>query len=218
MPDEAGAGPGRCTGPFPRSVADLQIGSDSRARRLALYDEVQHRHAAGEPLLTVVGAMNLACGTVRAYAHASSFPERGVRRPGHSIIDRYLAYLQARVAEGCEDGAVLWRELQAQGFTGTVRLVLRWLSERRQKPARIAPYRWRGRVPASPAPPDDSIPAPLPAARQLAWLLVQPPTTLPTVDAAVVTRVEQDKDAAAVIMLRPQVHRSCACVQRRQSS
>ncbi len=201
MPGEAGAVLAKRTGPFPRSVSDAQVGSDSRARRLALYDEVQRRHGAGEPLLAIARAMNLARGTVRTYAHASSFPERGARRPSHSIIDRYLPYLQARVAEGCEDGAVLWQELQAQGFTGTARLVRRWLSERRRKPARTAPHRWRGRVLANPGSPNNSPATPLPAARQLAWLLVQPPTTLPAADAAAVTRVEQDKDAAAVTML-----------------
>ena len=47
--------------------------------------------------------------------------ERGARRPSRTTLDRHLVHLQARVAEGCEDAAVLWRELQAQGFTGTAR-------------------------------------------------------------------------------------------------
>jgi transposase len=168
MPDKVGAVPARRTGPFPRSISDVQVGSDSRARRLAVYDEVQRRHALGEPLIAIARAMNMARGTVRTCAHASNFPERGACRPGHSIIDRHLPHLQARVVEGCEDGAVLWQKLQAQGFTGTARLVRRWLSERRRKPARTAPHRWRGRVSANPGSPDDTIPTPLPAARQLA--------------------------------------------------
>lgn len=93
--------------------------------------------------------MNLARGTVRSYASASSFPERATRRLGGSIIDRHLPHLQARVAEGCEDAAVLWRELQAQGFAGTAKQVRRWLSERRRKPARTAPSRWRRRTVAN---------------------------------------------------------------------
>jgi transposase len=201
MPGEAGVVPAKRTGPFPRSISDVQVGSDSRTRRLALYDEVQRRHASGEPLIALARSMNLARGTVRAYAHASSFPERGAHRPRRSIIDRHLPHLQARVAEGCEDGAVLWRELQAHGFTGSARLVRRWLSEQRRKPARTAPHRWRGRVSATLGSPDDSTPTPLPAARQLAWLLVQPPATLSAADAATVARVEQDKDAAAMAML-----------------
>ena len=170
-------------------------------RRLALYGEVQRRRAAGEPLIAIARAVKLARGTVRTYAHATSFPERSARRPGHSIIDQHLPHLQARVAEGCEDGAVLWRELQARGFTGRARLVRCWLSERRRTPARTAPHRWRGQVPVNPGSVNDSIPTPLPAARQLAWLLVQSAATLPVADAVAVARVEQDKDAATVAML-----------------
>ena len=201
LPDEGGALPARRTGPFPRSAAEAQVGSDSRVRRLALYNEVQRRRAAGEPLISIARAMNLARGTVRNYAYASSFPERGARRPGRSTLDRHLPHLQARVAEGCEDAAVLWRELQGQGFTGTARQVRRWMSEQRRRPARTAPHRWRGRAPANPGSADGSPPAPLPAARPLAWLLVQPPATLPAADAAAVGRVEQDKDALVVAKL-----------------
>ncbi len=39
MPDEANAVPARRTGPFPCSAADEQVRADSRARRMALYDE-----------------------------------------------------------------------------------------------------------------------------------------------------------------------------------
>ena len=96
---------------------------------------------------------------------------------------------------------MLWRELQAQGFTGTAKQVRRWMSERRRRPARTAPHRWRGRASANPGSVAGSPPTPLPAARQLAWLLVQPPTTLPAADAAAVGRVEQDKDALIVAKL-----------------
>ncbi len=201
LPDEGGAVPAKRTGPFPRSASDVQVSSESRVRRLGLYDEVQRRHAAGEPLISIARAMKLARGTVRTYAHASGFPERGTCRPSCSTIDRHLPHLQARVAEGCEDAAVLWRELQAQGFTGTARQVRRWMSERRRRPARTAPSRWRGRPSANPGPSNSSPVTPLPAARQLAWLLVQPPTTLPAAHGATVGRVEQDKDARTVAKL-----------------
>ena len=116
--DGGDAVPARRTRPFPCSAAEEQGRADSRARRLAFYGEVQRRRAAGEPLISIARAMKLARGTVRNYAYASSFPERAARRPGHSTIDRHLPHLQAWVAEGCEDGAVLWLELQAQGFIG----------------------------------------------------------------------------------------------------
>jgi transposase len=142
--------PAQRTGPFPRSASDRQVGWGNRARRLELYEEVRRRHHAGEALLAIARTMKLARGTVRKYAQAEDFPERAPR-PRHSIIDPHLGYLHARLAEGCEDAAALWREIRAQGFTGTAKQIRRWLSERRTKPARTAPHRWRGRMPTDPA-------------------------------------------------------------------
>jgi transposase len=185
--------------PFPRSASDRQVSLDNRARRLALYEEVRRRHRAGEALLAIARTMKLARGTVRKYAQAVEFPERATR-PRHSIIDPHLAYLHARLAEGCEDAAMLWREIRAQGFTGTAKQIRRWLSERRTKPARTTPHRWRGPMPADPALNGDPAPR-LPSSRQLAWLLVQSPTELTPTDAAVVARVEQDPETATVAKL-----------------
>jgi transposase len=202
VPSAHGVLPTQRTGPFPRSASDRQAGLDNRARRLELYEEVQRRHRAGEALLAIAHTMKLARGTVRTYAQAADFPERAPR-PSHSIIDPHLAYLHARLAEGCEDAAALWREIRERGFTGTAKQIRRWLSEHRTKPARTAPHRWRGRMPTDPAL-NGGAAAPLPSARQLAWFLVQPPTELAPTDAAVVARVEQDPETAIVAKLARQ--------------
>jgi transposase len=214
--DPVGVLSGQPTGGFPRSASDAQVGLDNRARRLALYEEVRRRHGAGEALIAIARSMKLARGTVHQYARAEDFPERAMRRPGHSIIDPHLAYLQARLAEGCEDAAALWREIRGQGFTGTAKQIRRWLSERRPKPARTAPHRWRGRVPTDPAPAGGAAPR-LPSPRQLAWLLVQPPAMLAAADAAAVARVEQDDDTAIVAKLARRftaLVRTCSASQK----
>jgi transposase len=190
------------TGPFPRSASDRQLGLDNRARRREIYKEVRHRHRAGEALIAIARTMKLARGTVRKYAQAEDFPER-VPRPGHSIIDPHLAYLHARLAEGCEDAAALWREIRKQGFTGTAKLVRRWLSEYRTKPATTAPHRWRGRMPTDPGSNGSAAPR-LPSSRQLAWLLVQPLAKLAPTDAAVVAHIERDPETAIVAKLARQ--------------
>ena len=84
--------------------------------------------------------------------------------------------------------------------TGTAKQIRRRLSERRTKPARTAPRRWRGQMPTGPAPADGAAPR-LPSPRQLAWFLVQPPAMLAATDAAAVARVEQDNDTAIVATL-----------------
>jgi hypothetical protein len=173
-----------------------------REQRATLYEEVRRRHAAGESLLAISRAMRLAVGTVRKYADAESFPVHEARPLRPSILDPHLAHLEARLAEGCENGLALWRELRVAGFTGTAKQVHRWLAEHRTTQARNTPHQWRNRPPATgPAPVGTGCPPALPSPTQLAWLLVQPPTALPTSDVAVVRRIEQDGEAASVVGL-----------------
>jgi hypothetical protein len=136
----ADARPGSRTGPYPRTRAEAAARDGRRARRVALYEEVRRRHAAGEKLLAISRAMGLAVGTVRKYAHAGSFPVPETRPLRPSILDPYLARLEARRAEGGENALALWRELRVAGFPGTAKQVHRWLAERRTAPARTTPH------------------------------------------------------------------------------
>jgi hypothetical protein len=89
---------------------------------------------------------------------------------------------------------VLWRELRDMEFDGGNKQVHRWLAKRRTAPAKVGrrrvdhPHDARTIMGRSKGPS-------LPAARQLAWRLVQPVAALDTTAAAVVSRVEQDGDA-----------------------
>ena len=74
-----------------------------------------------------------------------AFPSASPGRSGPSILDPYLAHLEARRAAGCENAMALWRELRALGFAGTHRQVQRWLADRRTAPAKSAPRRRRCR-------------------------------------------------------------------------
>jgi transposase len=194
-------GPARRTSAFPRSQAERAASADNRERRKALYDEVRRRHAAGEPLLTLSRRMGLARRTVRNYAQAESFPERAIRAPGRSILDPYLAHLEARLAAGCENARALWRELRELGFPGTQAQVRRWLSPRRSAPSKNSPYGWRETQPKS-APPNagDNAPA-LPSPKQLAWYLTRSRDTLTDEEASTIARLEQDREAATIVVL-----------------
>jgi transposase len=203
LPPIAGqpAGPARRTSAFLRSRGEKAASAESRGRKQALYEEVRRRHAAGEPLLTISRRMRLARGTVRRYAQAESFPERAAQVPARSILDPYLAHLEARLAAGCENARALWRELRNIGFPGTWAQVRRWLSQRRSAPAKNTPRRYRAAQPA-PAPPDAESGAPaLPSPRQLAWYLTRPREGLTDEETSAITRLEQDPDATAVAAL-----------------
>jgi hypothetical protein len=191
--------PARRTKAFARTRAERAARVGRRERWVALYEEVRRRHAAGEALQAISRAMNLAVGTVRKYASAESFPVPEGRPLRRSILDPYLAHLQARLAEGCENALALWRELRAAGFPGTAKQVQRWVAEHRTAPAPSTPHQWRTKAPAhTPMSAPHSCAPALPSPSQLAWLLVQPPSALSGPDAALVARVEQDPTAARV--------------------
>jgi len=204
---------------FRRSAPERAAGAETRARWQARHAEVRQRHLAGEALLGIARATGLALGTVRKYARAETFPARTPHGPGPSILDPYLAHLERRLAEGCENGIALWRELRGQGFPGGTRQVHRWLIERRTTPAKTGPHVRRAREADEARPPIEYGTAPaLPTAPQLAWLLVQPATSLNAVDAAIAARVEQDEQAAAVVGLARRftaLLRACGVAGRR---
>ena len=198
----ADAQPGLRSRPFARTRAEMAARVGRRERWVRFYEEVRRRYAAGEKLLAISRAMGLAVGTVRKYAYAESFPVHEARRLRRSILDPYLAHLQARLAGGCENALALWRELRAAGFPGTAKQVQRWLAQHRTAPAPTTPHKWRNRSPAASSTPAGLVrPPALPSPTQLAWLLVQPPAALSVSDAAIVARVEQDCEAASVAAL-----------------
>jgi len=205
---------------FPRNRPEREARAESRARWQARYDEVRRRHLAGEPLLAIGRAMGLARASVRKFARAESFPARLPHGPGPSILDPYLPYLERRLAEGCENGLALWRELCAMGFPGGNKQVHRWLAERRTVPAKVGRQRNQKPDEAQTAAVRDKGP-PLPAPRQLAWVLVQSVAVLGAANVAAVLRVEQDGEAQTVAGLARRftaLVRACGVRSRREGS
>ena len=204
---------------FRRSAPERAAGAESRNRWQARHAEVRRRHLAGETLLGIARQTGLALGTVGKYARAETFPARISHGPGPSILDPYLSHLERRLAEGCENGLTLWRELRGQGFPGGTRQVHRWLIERRIVPAKTGPHvrhiREAGGVRPSAA--RNTAPA-LPTTRQLAWLLVQPAAALGAADAATSARVRAGQGGCGRCRAGTPVHGPCARLRRGRSA
>lgn len=158
-----------------RGTRDQMQQQASRARRYALYAQVKSLHAQGRNISQIARQLKMNWSTVRKYIASEIFPESSSARQ-KSMLDPYVHYLQMRWDQGCRESQQLWREIQAQGYPGSIRMVWLWVALRR-------PPQQRGRspvrqvevfIPPNSSPAVDPLVASLPASRRLVWLLIQP--------------------------------------------
>jgi AcrR family transcriptional regulator len=96
------------------------------------------QHAQGKSLRAIATALRLSRTTVQRYvraAQAGGLPERQPRRTQPTPLARFDAYLRKRWAEGCHNALTLWRELQAQGYSGGKTTVRDYVQAWRGAPA-----------------------------------------------------------------------------------
>jgi len=95
-----------------------------RAARIARWEEVQRRHAAGGPLRSIARAMGISRHTVRRLV-AEELPPQNHSvhpRPGglsSPTLQPYVRYPQDRWQAGCHNVAQLYREIIQQGYQGS---------------------------------------------------------------------------------------------------
>jgi transposase len=182
-----------------RSTADQIARQERRARRLACYEKARALYAQHVSKRHIARQLQMSRTTVIRYLRTDAFPERAQSRRV-SILDPYVAYLQKRWDAGCHNGVHLWREIQALGFPGTRRMVSNWVVLRRElELGRPSAYGRRPALPKEPA--VQLLPAsaagvghPLPAPRQLVWILLRPEDALPPSDLELLEALRHDKD------------------------
>jgi hypothetical protein len=80
-------------------------------------------------------APGLEAQTVSLYARAATWQEMVVvSKQRASQLDRFKPYLSERIASGCLKASLLHREVVAQGFTGSYRIVSRFVEQHRARP------------------------------------------------------------------------------------
>ena len=188
------------TRPVPRYGRSPRLQQEQSARhaaRVHRYAQVKSRFAQGQSLRQIAAACGLDTKTVRGWVRSETLPldQRGYRGAGK--IDPYISYLQTRLAEGCTNQSRLWREMQTQGFTGTRSLVAKWIHAHSQH------------TPVTPLP----MAPQLPAARQLAWLILQPAAQRTTDAQALWERLQQHAELQEVAAL---VHQGTLMIRQRQ--
>jgi transposase len=134
----------------------------NRDRRLARYEAVMELVQPGVSQREIARRCEMSRKTLRGWIKAQTFPER---KQGHhfSTVDPYNEYLGMRREQGCRNGAQLWRELRAQGFTGRPRTVRDWLRKHDGSQSSTG-----GQQSSAPVPPRRT-------PRQVAWLLLKNP-------------------------------------------
>ena len=160
----------------------------SRARRYERYEAVRALHQQGVSIVQIGRQLQLSPTTVRKFVYADAFPERAPHRVRTGMLAPYEAYLSARLREGCRNASQLWREIQAQGFPGSPRHVIRWVHERRDVPDPNTPKK---HLTSPMTDHSSSLARSLPSSRQLAWLLVLDGSHLDADQSATLARIRQ---------------------------
>jgi transposase len=181
-PDEKAApDPAQATPPAARA----EDGSDARQqRRRARYEEVVALHRAGWSLTAIGAHLGLCRPTVRKYVAADAYPGIAPRCTLLRSGSTHAAYLRERWDAGCRDATVLYQELRARGFPGSLRMVQRAVAAWRPHPG---PH---GRGAARPACPQvGAATARALSPRQATWLLLRSPEGLRAEEQTLRTRL-----------------------------
>ena len=104
-----------------------------RANRYSRYEAVRALHQQGFSLHEIARRFGMARKTVRQFIRAESFPERS--RPAYrgSLLDPYKPYLLKRWQQGCCNGAQLYEEIKAGGYTGSASLLRGFIADLRKQ-------------------------------------------------------------------------------------
>jgi len=106
-----------------------------RSNRYARYEAVRTLYQQGNSIRGISRQLDLCRDTVRTFVQAEAFPElcQSAREKKRSILDPYKPYLLQRWQHGCWNGAQLYDEIKARGYTGSGSLLRIFLKDLRKK-------------------------------------------------------------------------------------
>lgn len=157
-----------------------------RLQRRDQYEQVIRYHQQGATTDEIAHRMKMHSKTIGRWLQEGFVPERKQYVRRSSRFDPYAAYVLRRWEEGCHTGTCLYDEIVALGFTGSPRLVYRFL----------VPLRHAERSVRVPIP---SYPLQNLAARHLVWLFIRDPTSLTADEQATLARVGESSSTATTM-------------------
>lgn len=198
-------------------VARIAASEVARLRRLAWYEKMVELYQQGKSIAAIAKELQMSPITVRKFVYAGAFPERSA----HKFRETYrltpsLPYLEQRVAEGCENASLLWKEISQQGFAHGYKVVNAWLRGYLGKPGRPSTEQEKAKhqafmtkVAAEPgfaglneevslSPPavisTEQAAEPIGSPRHLTWLLLRKPGSLTTSEQSILAFMREVKD------------------------
>jgi transposase len=119
--------------PVPRpATREERLRADRRDHRRSRYEEMVRLHRLGLPGDAIGRAVGASLPTVYRWLKAGGQPAHDKPEQPRNVTP-HEAFLTRRWAEGCRNGARLWRELRAQGYRGGQRSVVRWTTRQRRE-------------------------------------------------------------------------------------
>ncbi|MCA1791924.1 MAG: transposase, partial [Thioalkalivibrio sp.] len=161
----------------------------TQQRRQDRYDRIAELAGKGIGKMAIARKLNLDRGTVASYLQQGGPPTNERRHFTPTQLDPSLPYLKTRfLDDDCRNAALLTREIREQGYTGSVRTVMRRIRT------------WKRAASASTADPVASPPLQLSASCTLAWTLLKDQRD----DPAVELLKDNDEHAATLAQLAPE--------------
>jgi len=117
-----------------RKTVREQVKEARAAQRLDQYQQVLELRGQGLSSNEIAPRVGISARTVREWLAQGIETQPRRRRP--SPLDAYASYLRRRWEEGCQNGERLYEELQARGYTGSIRALYRYLN-RWQSPRKL---------------------------------------------------------------------------------
>jgi len=133
----------------------------------ARYEQMLALAQAGLPTGTIAKRLGVGQRTIQRWLSEGHGPYTGPRKPRRSPLDWSTRYLRQRWEAGERNGTVLWEELKAQGYHGSIRSVYRRLAQWREHPQKRRLPASLESVPRSPL--EDVTPG-----KVVGWMLARP--------------------------------------------
>jgi transposase len=108
-----------------------------QTERLERFEQAKALRLQGLSQKEIAGRLAIGVRTVQRWQARETSPYSQPRRKRRSIFDPYAAYVLSRWQQGERSVALLWQEIQRQGFSGSIQTLYRFVRALRQDSASL---------------------------------------------------------------------------------